>query len=69
MKIILKLVTILYLLTLITSRNIKHNKLSNNWIMSGVHDSSCFIQGFSFINNTHVFESCGMYGQSYYHVL
>ena len=33
------------------------------------HNSDCYCQGLFFLNSTHMFESCGLYGKSYFHVL
>lgn len=33
------------------------------------HDRKCYTQGLSFINHSYVIESCGMYGESYFHIL
>ena len=37
------------------------------------HDSNCYTQGLFFLNNTHLFESCGGYsgkiGPSYFRIL
>ena len=33
------------------------------------HDKECYTQGLSFINRTHLLESCGIYRHSYFHIL
>jgi glutamine cyclotransferase len=33
------------------------------------HDTQCYTQGLSFINSTHILESCGIYRRSYFHIL
>lgn len=33
------------------------------------HDYTCYTQGLSFINKTHLLESCGLYGESYFQIL
>ena len=33
------------------------------------HNGDCYSQGIFFLNDTHIFESCGMYNLSYVHVL
>lgn len=39
------------------------------WHKDSSHDRNCYTQGLSFINETHLLESCGLYGQSYFHIL
>lgn len=65
------LVTSLLILSLAEAnhkRSRSHKRYNNAWVGSGVHDKDCYTQGFSFINDTHILESCGMYGQSYFHI-
>jgi glutamine cyclotransferase len=33
------------------------------------HNKNCYTQGIFFLNSTHLFESCGLYGKSYFHVM
>ena len=33
------------------------------------HNTDCYTQGIFFLNDTHIFESCGLYEKSYFHVL
>ena len=40
-----------------------------SYFRTSPHNSNCYSQGIFFLNDTHVFESCGMYGLSYFHVL
>lgn len=63
---ILLLAALLTIAFSVHRRNIIDNP---EWITSGDHDSSCFSQGLSFINDTHILESCGLYGQSFFHIL
>lgn len=42
------------------SKQVKQRRYNNQWITSGEHDYTCFTQGFSFINSTHILESCGL---------
>lgn len=32
------------------------------------HDSNCYTQGLSYINSTHLLETCGLYGESYFNI-
>jgi glutamine cyclotransferase len=32
------------------------------------HDSGCYSQGLSFLNESHLMESCGWYNGSYFHL-
>ena len=57
------------ILTLSFTAHAKRRRFNSEWLTSGVHDHTCFTQGFSFINSTHILESCGLYGQSFYHIL
>ena len=69
----MRLVTVfavcLLLASIAVSRQPNPPGVSNSWISSGLHDHKCFTQGLSFINTTHILESCGLYGQSYFHIL
>lgn len=33
------------------------------------HETLCYTQGLFFINETHVFESCGQYNRNFFHVM
>lgn len=33
------------------------------------HNKNCYTQGLFFLNDTYIFETCGLYNQSYFHVL
>ena len=33
------------------------------------HEKKCYTQGLFFLNETHVFETCGMYDISHFHVM
>lgn len=33
------------------------------------HKKDCYTQGLFFLNETHLFQSCGLYNESYYHIL
>lgn len=33
------------------------------------HNTNCYTQGLFFLNETHLFESCGLYNRSYFHLM
>lgn len=33
------------------------------------HNNNCYTQGLFFLNETHLFETCGLYNKSYFHLL
>ena len=33
------------------------------------HDNTCYSQGLFFLNDTHLLESCGLYNESFFHIL
>jgi glutamine cyclotransferase len=49
--------------------HLENQQTAKAWTAIGEHDSSCFIEGISFLNDTHVLESCGLYGSSYFHIM
>ena len=58
----LKFITFLLFLTLVITHKITVHNIYP-------HNRDCYSQGLYFINSTHIFESCGLYGKSYFHVL
>jgi glutaminyl-peptide cyclotransferase len=67
----LRILLLAGLLVLACSTHLKKRQSTPqpDWLASGAHDTTCLTEGFSFINATHVFESCGLYGTSFFHVL
>lgn len=33
------------------------------------HRKDCYSQGLFFLNDTHIFESCGLYNKSFFHIM
>jgi glutamine cyclotransferase len=69
MMIPFRIILLSALLAVSLAAHAKRRRFNSEWLASGVHDHTCFTQGFSFINSTHILESCGLYGQSFYHIL
>lgn len=69
MRLVIVMAVCLLLASIAVSRQTNAPGVSNNWISSGLHDHKCFTQGLSFINSTHILESCGLNGQSFFHIL
>jgi len=38
-------------------------------LFSQPHNNDCYTQGLFFLNETHLFETCGLYNKSYFHLL
>ena len=50
----MRLILLAFLVCFSLGMHTRQRNFNSNWLTSGQHDHTCYTQGFSFINKTHI---------------